>query len=220
MHIVTHKTVASIHFKNCGFSRKSLFHSALTVSGVTRIVCIVTKNTMCNFDPNPSWRISCTWLWSPTNCYILLAMWTGSNGFNHTGFPGYTVTSVVSARSGQLYVAGAPRFNHTGKVIVFTMQNDGNLTILYSLKGQQVINFPHRHTHIFTHILYKCRYQTVIHIHTHATHSSYAVTQAHTNTTQTHTYTYKCKCIHNNNKNSNRFWNLITYEWNRKPQNY
>lgn len=52
---------------------------------------------------------------------------------------GYTVTSVVSARSGQLYVAGAPRFNHTGKVIIFTLQNTGELNILHSLKGQQVL---------------------------------------------------------------------------------
>jgi integrin alpha 11 len=52
--------------------------------------------------------------------------------------PGYAVTSVVSARSGRLLVAGAPRFNHTGKVIIFTLKNTGNLTILHSLKGQQV----------------------------------------------------------------------------------
>lgn len=58
-------------------------------------------------------------------------------------FVGYTVTSVVSARSGQLYVAGAPRFNHTGKVIIFTMRNTGELTILHSLKGQQVKHLKH-----------------------------------------------------------------------------
>ncbi|XP_037390212.1 integrin alpha-11a [Pygocentrus nattereri] len=57
---------------------------------------------------------------------------------NHGAYLGYTVTSVVSARSGQLYVAGAPRFNHTGKVIVFTLQNTGELNILHSLKGQQI----------------------------------------------------------------------------------
>ncbi|KAK9971697.1 hypothetical protein ABG768_025051 [Culter alburnus] len=57
---------------------------------------------------------------------------------NHGAYLGYTVTSVVSARSGQLYVAGAPRFNHTGKVIIFTMKNTGELTILHSLKGQQI----------------------------------------------------------------------------------
>lgn len=52
---------------------------------------------------------------------------------------GYTVTSVVSARNGRLLVAGAPRFNHTGKVIIFTLKNSGNLTILHALKGQQVL---------------------------------------------------------------------------------
>ncbi|XP_048112061.1 integrin alpha-11-like [Alosa alosa] len=57
---------------------------------------------------------------------------------NHGAYLGYTVTSVVSAKHGRLYVSGAPRFNHTGKVIIFTLQNDGNLTILHSLKGQQI----------------------------------------------------------------------------------
>ncbi|XP_066557311.1 integrin alpha-11 [Amia ocellicauda] len=57
---------------------------------------------------------------------------------NHGAYLGYTVTSLVSALSGLLYVAGAPRFNHTGKVIIFTLKNNGNLTILHSLKGQQI----------------------------------------------------------------------------------
>ncbi|XP_064168398.1 integrin alpha-11 isoform X2 [Anguilla rostrata] len=57
---------------------------------------------------------------------------------NHGAYLGYTVTSVVSAKSGRLFVAGAPRFNHTGKVIIFTLKNNGNLTILLSLKGQQI----------------------------------------------------------------------------------
>lgn len=60
-------------------------------------------------------------------CDVLCVFWIG-----------YTVTSVVSARNGRLLVAGAPRFNHTGKVIIFTLKNSGNLTILHSLKGQQV----------------------------------------------------------------------------------
>uniref|UniRef100_A0A9J7Z021 Integrin, alpha 11b n=1 Tax=Cyprinus carpio carpio TaxID=630221 RepID=A0A9J7Z021_CYPCA len=57
---------------------------------------------------------------------------------NHGAYLGYTVSSVVSAQHGQLYVAGAPRFNHTGKVIIFTLTNSGNLTILYSLSGSQI----------------------------------------------------------------------------------
>lgn len=38
----------------------------------------------------------------------------------------------------QLYTAGAPRFNHTGKVIVFTLNQGGKLTVLKALLGQQV----------------------------------------------------------------------------------
>uniref|UniRef100_A0A8C1J8H6 Integrin, alpha 11b n=1 Tax=Cyprinus carpio TaxID=7962 RepID=A0A8C1J8H6_CYPCA len=57
---------------------------------------------------------------------------------NHGAYLGYMVSSVISAQHGQLYVAGAPRFNHTGKVVIFTLTNSGNLTILYSLYGQQV----------------------------------------------------------------------------------
>ncbi|KAF3686674.1 Integrin alpha-11 Precursor [Channa argus] len=57
---------------------------------------------------------------------------------NHGAYLGYTVTSVVSAKNGRLLVAGAPRFNHTGKVIIFTLKNSGNLTILHALKGQQI----------------------------------------------------------------------------------
>ncbi|XP_028922486.1 integrin alpha-11 isoform X1 [Ornithorhynchus anatinus] len=57
---------------------------------------------------------------------------------NHGAYLGYTVTSVVSPKHGRIYVAGAPRFNHTGKVIVFTMHNNRNLTIHQSLKGEQI----------------------------------------------------------------------------------
>ncbi|XP_062858941.1 integrin alpha-11 [Trichomycterus rosablanca] len=57
---------------------------------------------------------------------------------NHGAYLGYVVSSVVSTYYGQLYVAGAPRFNHTGKVILFTLTNSGNLTILHSLIGQQI----------------------------------------------------------------------------------
>lgn len=64
------------------------------------------------------------------------------------------VSSVVSAQYGQLYVAGAPRFNHTGKVVIFTLTNSGNLTILHSLYGQQVKPSTHyknedHHTFMF-----------------------------------------------------------------------
>ncbi|KAM4619492.1 integrin alpha-11-like [Polymixia lowei] len=57
---------------------------------------------------------------------------------NHGAYLGYAVNSVLTAKSGQLYVAGAPRFNHTGKVIIFTLKNNGNLTILQALPGYQI----------------------------------------------------------------------------------
>ncbi|XP_053127613.1 integrin alpha-11 isoform X1 [Hemicordylus capensis] len=57
---------------------------------------------------------------------------------NHGAYLGYTVTSVVSTRHGRIYVAGAPRFNHTGKVIIFTMHTNRDLTIHQSLKGEQI----------------------------------------------------------------------------------
>lgn len=51
---------------------------------------------------------------------------------------GYSVGSLISSRGSQLYVAGAPRFNHTGKVIIFTLKNSGDLTIWHALLGEQV----------------------------------------------------------------------------------
>ncbi|XP_039989153.1 integrin alpha-11 [Xiphias gladius] len=57
---------------------------------------------------------------------------------NHGAYLGYSVGSLVSSRGSQLYVAGAPRFNHTGKVIIFTLKNTGNLTILRALLGEQI----------------------------------------------------------------------------------
>ncbi|KAM9375899.1 LOW QUALITY PROTEIN: integrin alpha-11-like [Pholidichthys leucotaenia] len=57
---------------------------------------------------------------------------------NHAAYLGYSVGSLISSRGSQLYVAGAPRFNHTGKVIVFTLKNTGSLTILKALLGEQI----------------------------------------------------------------------------------
>uniref|UniRef100_A0A7N5ZYX9 VWFA domain-containing protein n=1 Tax=Anabas testudineus TaxID=64144 RepID=A0A7N5ZYX9_ANATE len=57
---------------------------------------------------------------------------------NHGAYLGYSVGSLISSHGSQLYVAGAPRFNHTGKVIIFTLKNTGNLTILQALLGEQI----------------------------------------------------------------------------------
>ncbi|XP_029697630.1 integrin alpha-11 isoform X3 [Takifugu rubripes] len=57
---------------------------------------------------------------------------------NHGAYLGYSVGSLISSDGSQLYTAGAPRFNHTGKVIVFTLKNSGNLTVLQALLGEQI----------------------------------------------------------------------------------
>ncbi|XP_065497736.1 integrin alpha-11 [Caloenas nicobarica] len=57
---------------------------------------------------------------------------------NHGAYLGYTVSSVISTKHERIYVAGAPRFNHTGKVIIFSMHNNQNLTIHQALKGEQI----------------------------------------------------------------------------------
>ncbi|XP_018110721.2 integrin alpha-11 [Xenopus laevis] len=57
---------------------------------------------------------------------------------NHGAYLGYTVTSVMTWQRVRIYIAGAPRFNHTGKVITFTMDGTENLTIHQALKGDQI----------------------------------------------------------------------------------
>ncbi|CAN8187318.1 unnamed protein product [Coccothraustes coccothraustes] len=57
---------------------------------------------------------------------------------NHGAYLGYTVSSVISTQHERIYVAGAPRFNHTGKVILFNMHSNRNLTIHQALKGEQI----------------------------------------------------------------------------------
>ncbi|XP_008939279.1 PREDICTED: integrin alpha-11, partial [Merops nubicus] len=56
---------------------------------------------------------------------------------NHGAYLGYTVSSVTSPTRERIYVAGAPRFNHTGKVILFSMHSNRNLSIHQALKGEQ-----------------------------------------------------------------------------------
>lgn len=53
-------------------------------------------------------------------------------------FPGYTVSSVIVGDWRRLYVAGAPRFKHKGKVILFELSNDGDVNIVQALNGEQV----------------------------------------------------------------------------------
>ncbi|CAM2108247.1 unnamed protein product [Caretta caretta] len=57
---------------------------------------------------------------------------------NHAAYLGYTVSSVRLRNGKCLYVAGAPRFKHKGKVILFEMSNSGRVVISQALAGEQI----------------------------------------------------------------------------------
>ncbi|XP_072404994.1 integrin alpha-10-like isoform X1 [Chiloscyllium punctatum] len=57
---------------------------------------------------------------------------------NHAAYLGYTVSSVRQRNGQRVYVAGAPRFKHKGKVIFFNLDKGGNLTIHQALIGEQI----------------------------------------------------------------------------------
>lgn len=49
------------------------------------------------------------------------------------------MSSVIVGDWKRLYVAGAPRFKHKGKVILFELSDDGDVNIAQSLNGEQVM---------------------------------------------------------------------------------
>ncbi|XP_029307903.1 integrin alpha-10 [Cottoperca gobio] len=57
---------------------------------------------------------------------------------NHAAYLGYTVSSVIVGDWKRLYVAGAPRFKHKGKVILFELSNEGDVNIAQALNGEQI----------------------------------------------------------------------------------
>uniref|UniRef100_A0A669CTA0 Integrin subunit alpha 10 n=1 Tax=Oreochromis niloticus TaxID=8128 RepID=A0A669CTA0_ORENI len=57
---------------------------------------------------------------------------------NHAAYLGYTVTSVVTGDWKRVYVAGAPRFKHKGKVILFELSDEGDVNIVQALNGEQI----------------------------------------------------------------------------------
>uniref|UniRef100_A0A8D3C4U7 Integrin subunit alpha 10 n=1 Tax=Scophthalmus maximus TaxID=52904 RepID=A0A8D3C4U7_SCOMX len=57
---------------------------------------------------------------------------------NHAAYLGYTVSSVTVGDWRRLYVAGAPRFKHKGKVILFELSDDGDVNIVQALNGDQI----------------------------------------------------------------------------------
>lgn len=51
---------------------------------------------------------------------------------------GYSVSSLRLPGGQRLFVAGAPRFQHRGKVIVFQLGATGTVTVAQALLGEQV----------------------------------------------------------------------------------
>lgn len=51
--------------------------------------------------------------------------------------PGYAVNSATVPGGDVLYIAGQPRYNHTGQVIIYRMEG-GDVRILQTLRGEQV----------------------------------------------------------------------------------
>ncbi|XP_074062134.1 integrin alpha-2 isoform X2 [Macrotis lagotis] len=56
---------------------------------------------------------------------------------NHSSYLGYSV-AVISTGNSVHFVAGAPRANYTGQVVVFSVNDDGNATIIQSHRGDQI----------------------------------------------------------------------------------
>lgn len=50
---------------------------------------------------------------------------------------GYDVQS-ASTRDGVLYISGAPRYNHTGRVVIYRLNRKNNIVVSQILKGEQV----------------------------------------------------------------------------------
>uniref|UniRef100_A0AAQ4NWF2 VWFA domain-containing protein n=1 Tax=Gasterosteus aculeatus aculeatus TaxID=481459 RepID=A0AAQ4NWF2_GASAC len=54
-----------------------------------------------------------------------------------SGYLGYDVQS-ASTQDGVLYISGAPRYNHTGRVVVYRLDAENHVVVSQILKGQQI----------------------------------------------------------------------------------
>ncbi|XP_063277313.1 integrin alpha-10 [Prinia subflava] len=57
---------------------------------------------------------------------------------NHAAYLGYSVSSLQLPRGQRLLVAGAPRFQHKGKVVLFQLDPAGTVTVAQVLMGEQI----------------------------------------------------------------------------------
>lgn len=53
---------------------------------------------------------------------------------------GYSV-AVLSTQSSAYFVAGAPRSNYTGRIVIYDVDSDGNIVIVQSQRGEQASIF-------------------------------------------------------------------------------
>lgn len=56
---------------------------------------------------------------------------------NHSSFLGYSVAT-ISTEKGVYFVAGAPRANYTGQIVLYNVNKDGNVTVIQSHRGDQI----------------------------------------------------------------------------------
>ncbi|NXP37222.1 ITA10 protein, partial [Leiothrix lutea] len=57
---------------------------------------------------------------------------------NHAAYLGYSVSSLQLPRGQRLLVAGAPRFQHKGKVVLFQLDPVGTVIVAQALMGEQI----------------------------------------------------------------------------------
>uniref|UniRef100_S4RSW0 VWFA domain-containing protein n=1 Tax=Petromyzon marinus TaxID=7757 RepID=S4RSW0_PETMA len=57
---------------------------------------------------------------------------------NHAAYLGYSVGSARPSRYAEHYIAGAPRFNHTGKVLIFSLDEQAHVTVHQAIHGDQI----------------------------------------------------------------------------------
>uniref|UniRef100_A0A452G8V8 Integrin alpha-2 n=1 Tax=Capra hircus TaxID=9925 RepID=A0A452G8V8_CAPHI len=56
---------------------------------------------------------------------------------NHSSYLGYSVASISTGNSVH-FVAGAPRANYTGQIVLYSVNENGNVTVIQSHRGDQI----------------------------------------------------------------------------------
>ncbi|KAG8519798.1 Integrin alpha-2 [Galemys pyrenaicus] len=56
---------------------------------------------------------------------------------NHSSYLGYSVAT-ISTRQGVHFVAGAPRANYTGQIVLYSVNENGNVSVIQAHRGEQI----------------------------------------------------------------------------------